>query len=138
MFVRRPEGSRPDTQTGLALPPAKRRPQRDGRPSTAGASDRMDSAHREAFHHVRHLPSTAGSLDSVVRSEGTEKVKRVSGGPAADDDRDPTESSVTLAELDASVGSIPEVPEDQIAVRYFSDEALLTAIRLRRNVRHAE
>lgn len=77
-------------------------------------------------------------MGSVVRSEGTERVKPVTGGTAADDDRDPTESSVTLAELDASVGSSPEVPEDQIAVRYFSDEALLAAIRLRRNGRHAE
>ncbi|MDE0217566.1 MAG: hypothetical protein OXN79_13475 [bacterium] len=40
---------------------------------------------------------------------------------------------MTLAELDASVGSGPEVPEDEIAVRYYSDEALLSAIRLRRN-----
>lgn len=47
------------------------------------------------------------------------------------------EESVTLAELDDSVGSSPEVPEDQIAVRYYSDEALLTAIRLRRNGRSA-
>ena len=39
---------------------------------------------------------------------------------------------VTLAELDASVGSGPEVPEGEIAVRYYSDEALLSAIRLRR------
>lgn len=48
---------------------------------------------------------------------------------------DTAEESVTLAELDASVGSSPEVPEDQIAVRYYSDEALLTAIRLRQNGR---
>lgn len=77
-------------------------------------------------------------MGSVTRSEGTERVKPVTGGPAADDDHDLTEASVTLAELDASVGSSPEVPEDQIAVRYFSDEALLAAIRLRRNGRHAE
>ncbi len=44
-----------------------------------------------------------------------------------------TERPVTLAELDASVGSGPEVPEDEVAVRYYSDEALLSAIRLRRN-----
>ena len=39
---------------------------------------------------------------------------------------------VTLAELDASIGSGPEVPEGEVAVRYHSDEALLSAIRLRR------
>lgn len=44
-----------------------------------------------------------------------------------------TEQPVTLAELDASVGGGPEVPEDEIAVRYYSDEALLSAIRSRRN-----
>ena len=74
----------------------------------------------------------------MVRSEGTERVKPVSGGPAADDDRGLTESSVTLAELDTSIGSSPAVPEDQIAVRYFSDEALLSAIWLRQNGRRAE
>ena len=40
---------------------------------------------------------------------------------------------VTLDELDASVGSGPEVPEDEVAVRYYSDEALLATIRLRRS-----
>ncbi len=44
-----------------------------------------------------------------------------------------TERPVALAELDDSVGSGPEVPEDEVAVRYYSDEALLSAIRLRRN-----
>lgn len=77
-------------------------------------------------------------MGSMARSEGAERVKTVTGGPAAEDDHDPTEASVTLAELDASAGSSPEVPEDQIAVRYFSDEALLAAIRLRRNGRCAE
>ena len=48
------------------------------------------------------------------------------------------EESVTLAELDASVGIGPEVPEHEIAVRYYTDEALLTAIRLRRNGRSAD
>lgn len=43
------------------------------------------------------------------------------------------EQTATLAELDASVGSGPEVPEDEIAVRYYNDEALLAAIRLRRS-----
>ncbi len=43
------------------------------------------------------------------------------------------EQPVTLAELDASVGSGPEVPEDEVAVRYYSDEALLATIRLRRS-----
>ena len=46
-------------------------------------------------------------------------------------------ASVTLAELDASMGSGPKVPEDEIAVRYYSDEALLSAIRLRRSDRTA-
>ena len=40
---------------------------------------------------------------------------------------------VTLAGLDASVSSGPKVPEDEIAVRYYSDEALFSAIRLRPN-----
>ena len=47
------------------------------------------------------------------------------------------EKSVTLADLDASVGSSPDVPEDEMAVRYYSDEALQAAIRLRRNGRLA-
>ena len=42
---------------------------------------------------------------------------------------------MTLAELDASVGTGPDMPEDEVAVRYYSDEALLAAIRLRRNGR---
>lgn len=42
---------------------------------------------------------------------------------------------VLLEDLDASVGSGPEVPEDEIAVRYDSDEALLAAIQQRRNAR---
>ena len=54
---------------------------------------------------------------------------------SADDDN--AEKSLTLAELDAGVGSSPEVPESEIAVRYYSDEALLAAIRLRRNGRAA-
>lgn len=42
---------------------------------------------------------------------------------------------MTLTELDASVGTGPNVPEDEVAVRYYTDEAFLTAIRLRRNGR---
>jgi hypothetical protein len=42
---------------------------------------------------------------------------------------------VTLAELDASVDSGPEVPEEEVAVRYYSDELLLSAPRLRSNFR---
>ena len=42
---------------------------------------------------------------------------------------------MTLAELDASFGTGPEVPDHEIAVRYYTDEALLTAIWLRRNGR---
>ena len=45
---------------------------------------------------------------------------------------------MTLAELDASVGTGPDMPEDEVAVRYYSDEAFLTAIRLRRNGRSTD
>ncbi|MXZ95880.1 MAG: hypothetical protein F4Y99_08140 [Acidimicrobiaceae bacterium] len=55
--------------------------------------------------------------------------------PHADTGQDPIEESVTLTELDASVGTGPNVPEDEVAVRYYTDEAFLTAIRLRRNGR---
>ena len=51
---------------------------------------------------------------------------------------DPIEEPVTLAELDASVGTGPDVPENEVAVRYYSDEAFLTAIRLRRNGRSTD
>ena len=53
--------------------------------------------------------------------------------PVTGTDRDNAEESPTLAELDASVGTSPDVPEGEIAVRYYSDEALLAAIRLRHN-----
>lgn len=46
--------------------------------------------------------------------------------------------SVLLEDLDASVGSGPEVPEDEIAVCYDSDEALLAAIEQRRNARASD
>ncbi|MDE0160997.1 MAG: hypothetical protein OXL98_04610 [Acidimicrobiaceae bacterium] len=55
--------------------------------------------------------------------------------PVADTGQDPIEESVTLADLDASVDTEPDVPADEVAVRYYSDEAFLTAIRLRRNGR---
>ena len=48
--------------------------------------------------------------------------------PVADTGHDPIEEPVTLAELDASVGTGPDVPEDEVAVRYYTDEAFLTAI----------
>ena len=54
--------------------------------------------------------------------------------PVTGTDRDNAEESPTLAELDASVGTSPDVPEDEIAVRY-DDEALLAAIRLCRTGR---
>ena len=57
--------------------------------------------------------------------------------PAIGTDSDKAERSVTPAELDASVGSSPEVAEDEIAARYYSNEALLAAIRLRRSGRTA-
>ena len=43
--------------------------------------------------------------------------------------------SATLEELDASVDSGLDVPEEEIAARYYSDEAMLAAIRLRRRSR---
>ena len=58
--------------------------------------------------------------------------------PVTGTDRDNAEESPTLAELDASVGTSPDVPEGEIAVRYYSDEALLAAIRLRHNGRAAD
>ena len=51
--------------------------------------------------------------------------------PETDTDFDTDERTATLAEMDASVGSVPGVPEDEIAARYYSDEEFLTAIRLR-------
>ena len=51
--------------------------------------------------------------------------------PEADTDFDTNERAVTLAEMDASVGSGPDIPEDGIAERYYSDEEFLAAIRLR-------
>lgn len=53
--------------------------------------------------------------------------------PDAAISQDAVEQSVTLAELDASVGTGPNVPEHEVAVRYYTNEAFLTAIRLRRN-----
>ena len=53
--------------------------------------------------------------------------------PDAAISHDAVEQSVTLAELDASVGTGPQVSEHEIAVRYYTDEALLAAIRQRRN-----
>ena len=53
-------------------------------------------------------------------------------GPVAGTDCDGAEDSVTLAELDAGIGGGPDVSQDEIAVRYYGDEALLAAIRLRR------
>ena len=55
--------------------------------------------------------------------------------PVADTGHDPLEEPVTLAELDASVGTGPAVPEHEVAVRYYTNEAFLTAIRLRRHGR---
>ena len=42
--------------------------------------------------------------------------------PEADTDSDTNGRTVTLAEMDASVCSVPDVPEDEIAARYYSDE----------------
>ena len=56
----------------------------------------------------------------------------------ADTGHDPIEECVTLAELDASVGAGTDVPGYEVAVRYYTDEVLLTAIRLRRNGRSTD
>lgn len=53
--------------------------------------------------------------------------------PATGADLDIAEETLTLADLDAGVGSSPEVPQEEIAVRYYSDEALSAAIRVRRD-----
>ena len=55
--------------------------------------------------------------------------------PEADTDFDTDERTVTLAKLDASVGSVADVPEDETAERYYNDEEFLAAIRLRRDNR---
>ena len=55
--------------------------------------------------------------------------------PVTGTDCDGAEDSLTLAELDAGIGGGADVSEDEIAVRYYGDEALLAAIRLRRNGR---
>ena len=39
--------------------------------------------------------------------------------PETDTDFDTDERTVTLAEMDASIGSVPAVPEDEIAARYY-------------------
>ena len=57
----------------------------------------------------------------------------MSAVPATGTDLDIAEEALTLADLDAGVGSSPVVPQEEIAVRYYSDEALLTAIRVRRD-----
>ncbi|MDE0606372.1 MAG: hypothetical protein OXH78_04355 [Acidimicrobiaceae bacterium] len=56
--------------------------------------------------------------------------------PVTDTGSDMDAQPLTLADLDASVGSIPDVPENEVAARYYSDEEFLTALRLRRNNRN--
>ena len=58
--------------------------------------------------------------------------------PVADTSHHPLEEPVTLAELDASVGTGPDVSEYEVTVRYYTDEAFLTAVRLRRNGRSTD
>ena len=58
--------------------------------------------------------------------------------PVIGTDPGEAEQAVTLTDLDAGVGTGPEVPEDEIAGRYDSDEALLAAIQQRRNTRVGE
>ena len=55
--------------------------------------------------------------------------------PVTGTDSDNAEEALTLADLDATVGRSPEVPQGEVAVRYYSDEALFAAIRPRRNRR---
>lgn len=57
--------------------------------------------------------------------------------PVTGTDFDNAEKALTLSDLDASVGSSHGTPEEEIAVRYYSDEALLAAIRSRRDGRAA-
>lgn len=57
--------------------------------------------------------------------------------PDASTGQDSIEEPVTLAELDASVGTAPDA-EHEVAVRYYTEEAFLTAIRLRRNSRSTD
>ena len=73
------------------------------------------------------------SLDGARRSE---RINRMTIVPATDND--PITEPVTLAELDAAVGAGPDVPEHEVAVRYYTDQAFLTAIRLRRNGRRTD
>jgi len=56
----------------------------------------------------------------------------VSAVPVARADVDSADGTLRLANLGAGVGSGTGVPEEGVAVRYDSDEALLAAIRLRR------
>ncbi len=58
--------------------------------------------------------------------------------PVTGTDFDDAEEALTLADFDSSVGNNPEVSEEEIAVRYYSDGALLTTIRARRNGRGAD
>ena len=58
--------------------------------------------------------------------------------PVADTGQDLLEEPVTLAELDASVGTGLDVSEHEVVVRYYTDEAFLAAIRLRRNARSTD
>ena len=62
----------------------------------------------------------------------------VTAVPVTGTDSDNAEESLTLADLDATVGRSPEVPEGEVAVRYSSDEALFAAIRSRRDRRAAD
>ena len=57
--------------------------------------------------------------------------------PAFGSDSDKPGQSVILAGPDTGVGSGSVVPEEEIAVRHYSDEALLAAIRLGRRGRTA-
>ena len=58
--------------------------------------------------------------------------------PVTDTDCDADAQPLTLADLDAGVGGIPDVPEDDMAACYYSDEEFLAALRLRRNNRNPD
>lgn len=61
----------------------------------------------------------------LYRPRSTSASPKVSGDAAQD--------SPSLAELDAHAGRYESGPDDNVAVRYHSDDELLTAMRRRRS-----
>ena len=104
----------------------------------------MSDLHTEGWRHsLRSLPPVRScaqspfpaSLDVAVHPP--KRAVSMTAVTVSDTVGQTAEESVTLADLDASVGNSPDVPEDEVAVRYYSDEALQAAIRLRRSGRLA-